>query len=50
MAREGTPVLGLPFMWVFFPFVLLLAALVVRSAWAIRQALRGVGLEAELRI
>lgn len=50
MAREGTPVLGLPFMWVFFPFVLLLAALVVRSAWAIWQALRGVGLEAELRI
>jgi TRAP-type C4-dicarboxylate transport system permease small subunit len=50
MAREGTPVLGLPFMWVFFPFVLLLAALVVRSAWAIRQALRGVGLESELRI
>ena len=50
MAREGTPVLGLPFMWVFFPFVLLLVALVVRSAWAIWQALRGVGLEAELRI
>lgn len=50
MAREGTPVLGLPFMWVFLPFVLLLAALVVRSAWAIRQALRGVGLEPELRI
>ncbi len=50
MAREGTPVLGLPFMWVFLPFVLLLAALVVRSAWAIWQALRGVGLEAELRI
>lgn len=50
MAREGTPVLGLPFMWVFFPFVLLLIALVVRSAWAIWQALRGVGLEAELRI
>ena len=50
MAREGTPVLGLPFMWVFFPFVLLLAALVVRSAWAIWNAIRGVGLEAELRI
>ena len=31
MAREGTPVLGLPFMWVFVPFVLLLLALVVRS-------------------
>ncbi len=50
MAREGTPVLGLPFMWVFLPFVLLLVALVVRSAWAIWNAVRGVGLEAELRI
>ncbi|MDP3799471.1 MAG: TRAP transporter small permease [Polaromonas sp.] len=50
MAREGTPVLGLSFMWVFLPFVLLLAALVVRSAWAIWNAIRGVGLEAELRI
>lgn len=50
MAREGTPVLGVSFMWVFFPFVLLLAALVVRSAWAIWTAIRGVGLEAELRI
>jgi len=50
MAREGTPVLGIPFMWVFLPFVLLLAALVVRSAWAIRNAVRGIGLEAELRL
>lgn len=50
MAREGTPVLGLSFMWVFLPFVLLLAALVVRSAWAIWNAIRGIGLEAELRI
>ncbi|MBT0568935.1 TRAP transporter small permease [Curvibacter sp. CHRR-16] len=50
MAREGTPVLGLPFMWVFMPFVLLLVALVVRSAWAIGQAVRGHGLEAELRL
>ena len=50
MAREGTPVLGISFMWVFLPFVLLLAALVVRSAWAIRNAMRGVGLEAELRV
>lgn len=50
MAREGTPVLGVSFMWVFFPFVLLLAALVVRSGWAIWSAIRGVGLEAELRI
>ena len=50
MAREGTPVLGLPFMWVFLPFVLLLVALVARAAWAIVNALRGVGLEAELRL
>lgn len=50
MAREGTPVLGVSFMWVFMPFVLLLAALVVRSALAIWNAVRGVGLEAELRI
>ena len=49
MAREGTPVLNLPFMWVFLPFVLLMAALVVRAAWAIWNACRGVGLEAELR-
>ena len=50
MAREGTPVLGVSFMWVFMPFVLLLVALVVRSALAIRDAIRGIGLEAELRI
>jgi TRAP-type C4-dicarboxylate transport system permease small subunit len=50
MAREGTPVLGVSFMWVFMPFVLLLAALVVRSALAIWNAIRGIGLEAELRI
>lgn len=50
MAREGTPVLGLSFQWVFMPFVLLLAALAVRSAWAIWNAIRGKGLEAELRI
>jgi TRAP-type C4-dicarboxylate transport system permease small subunit len=50
MAREGTPVLGVSFQWVFMPFVLLLAALAVRSAWAIWNAIRGKGLEAELRI
>ena len=50
MAREGTPVLNLPFMWVFFPFVLLMASLVIRAVWSIWQAFRGVGLEAELRI
>ena len=50
MAREGTPVLEVPLMWVYLPFVLLMAALVVRSAWAIWNAVRGVGLEAtELR-
>ena len=48
MQREGTPVLGLPLMWVFMPFVLLMAALVVRSVWAIWQACRGEGLEADL--
>ncbi|WP_114972072.1 TRAP transporter small permease [Rhodoferax ferrireducens] len=50
MAREGSPVLGISFMWVFLPFVFLLIALVIRSAWAIRNAIRGIGLEAELRI
>jgi TRAP-type C4-dicarboxylate transport system permease small subunit len=50
MAREGTPVLNMPLMWVYLPFVLLLLALVVRSAWAISNAVKGVGLEAELRI
>lgn len=50
MAREGTPVLEMPLMWVYLPFVLLMAALVVRSGWAIWNAVRGVGLEAtELR-
>ncbi len=50
MAREGTPVLGVPFMWVYLPFVMLLVALVVRSAWAIWNALQGKGLETELRL
>ena len=45
MRREGTPVLGWSFQWVFFPFVLLLLALVWRSTWAVVQALRGHGLE-----
>lgn len=50
MAREGTPVLEVPLMWVYLPFVLLMAALVVRSAWAIWNAVRGIGLDAtELR-
>ena len=50
MSREGSPVLNVSLMWVYLPFVLLLAALVVRSAWAIWNAIRGIGLEAELRI
>lgn len=50
MKREGTPVLGLPFMWVFLPFVFLLVALVFRSAWAIWRAAKGEDLDAELRL
>jgi len=50
MKRESSPVLGISFMLVFLPFVLLLVALVVRSASAIWNAYRGVGLEAELRL
>ncbi len=45
MAREGTPVLGVPFMWVFLPFVALLASLVVRSALGLVRAVRGLDLE-----
>lgn len=50
MQREGTPVLGLPFMWVFMPFMFLLVSLVLRSIWAIKNALQGKGLESELRL
>lgn len=50
MAREGSPVLGISFMWIFMPFVFLLIALVIRSARAVWNAVRGIGLEAELRI
>jgi TRAP-type C4-dicarboxylate transport system permease small subunit len=50
MNREGTPVLGVSFMWVFLPFVLMLLALVVRAALAIRNALRGIGLETDLHL
>jgi TRAP-type C4-dicarboxylate transport system permease small subunit len=39
MAREKTAVLGLPFEWVFFPFVLLLVALVARSWHGLVQAM-----------
>lgn len=45
MAREGTPVLGVPFSLVFAPFVALLAALALRCAWNVLEALRGRGLE-----
>lgn len=41
MRREGTPVLGWSFMGVFMPFVLLLAALVVRNGWLAWRMLRG---------
>ncbi|MGI9134570.1 MAG: TRAP transporter small permease [Rhodoferax sp.] len=50
MQRESTPVLGIPLMWVYLPFVLLLAALVLRCVWAIVRALRGLDLQAELRL
>lgn len=50
MKREGTPVLGIPFMWVYLPFVVLLIALAVRGVWGIWEAVKGVGLEAELRV
>jgi TRAP-type C4-dicarboxylate transport system permease small subunit len=50
MQREGSPVLGIPLMWVYLPFVLLLISLVLRCAWAIWAALHGRGLETELHI
>ena len=50
MRRESTPVLGISFMWVFLPFVILMAALVLRSAWAIWGAVRGQGLGTELHL
>ena len=43
MAREGTPVLGIPFMWVFLPLVMLVVALVLRSALGLLQVLGGMG-------
>jgi TRAP-type C4-dicarboxylate transport system permease small subunit len=50
MAREGTPVLNLPLMWVYLPFVLQMISLVLRSAWAIKCAIQRKGLETELRL
>ena len=45
MAREGTPVLGLPFMWVFMPFAFLLASLVVRAVWHVARLASGAAEE-----
>lgn len=45
MGREGTPVLGLSFEWVFLPFVFLLLALVWRSLLGLWRTWRGQGLE-----
>ena len=39
MRRESTPVLGLPFNWVFAPFAFFLIALVLRYAWRIFRLL-----------
>ena len=50
MRREGTPVLDLPFFWVFLPFVLLLVAMVLRALHTIWRAIRGQGLDAELHL
>lgn len=50
MQREGTPVLDIPFFWVYLPLVFLMVALVGRSAWAIVQAVRGHGLESEFKL
>ena len=40
MGREGTPVLGWSFMWVFMPFVLMLAVIGLRSLRAVWVELR----------
>jgi TRAP-type C4-dicarboxylate transport system permease small subunit len=45
MAREGTPVLGLPFSWVYLPFVALLVTLVLRSGWRLWCLARGAAPE-----
>ncbi len=50
MAREGTPVLGISFRWVFMPFVFLFLALVIRALLNIRAAWRGEGLDVELNL
>ena len=50
MAREGTPVLGISFRWVFMPFVFLFVALVLRALLNLRAAWRGEGLDVELNL
>ena len=50
MAREGTPVLDVPLMWVYLPFVLLMGALVVRSGIGVWRAVKGTGLEGDVRV
>lgn len=45
MAREGTPVLGLPFSWVYLPFVALLVTLMLRSGWRLWCLARGAAPE-----
>ncbi len=50
MGREGSPVLGVSFMWIYLPFVMLLLALVLRCAWATVEAVQGRGLDSELRL
>jgi TRAP-type C4-dicarboxylate transport system permease small subunit len=50
MAREGTPVLGVPLFWVYLPFVFMLLALVLRCGFAVRQALRVQSPNAEFRL
>lgn len=42
MEREGTPVLGWPFLWVFLPFALLLVSLICKGIWAITKLLREI--------
>lgn len=42
MQREGSPVLGIPFMWVFLPFAFLLLSLSVRAVWQISSIFRGL--------
>ena len=40
MGREGTPVLGISFMWVFLPFAMMLGAVALRSARQLIGVLR----------